>query len=96
MEYQKPIDLLDNTINQQSEFKTRNLLEINDESWRTYNVSNQVKFKTSIIRSNLHDYSYACIHVKGTITVPNTGNGAAPNNINKKVIVFHLSIASVK
>ena len=72
MEYQKPIDLLDNTINQPSEFRTRNLLEINDESWRTYNVSNQVKFKTSMIRSSLHDYTDACIHVKGTITVPNT------------------------
>ena len=45
MEYQKPIDLLDNTINQQSEFKTRNLLEINDESWRTYNVKLNLKLQ---------------------------------------------------
>ena len=45
MEYQKPIDLLDNTINQPSEFKTRNLLEINDESWRTYNVNLNLKLQ---------------------------------------------------
>ena len=45
MEYQKPIDLLDNTINQPSEFKTRNLLEINDESWRTYNVKLNLKLQ---------------------------------------------------
>ena len=44
------------------------------------------KFKTSMIRSNLCDYSDAYIHVKGTITVPNTTAGAAVNNTNKKVI----------
>ena len=62
------------------------MLEINDESRGTYNVSNWIKFKTSIIRPNLCDYSDSYIHVKGTITVPNTGNAAAPNNIDKKVI----------
>ena len=39
-----------------------------------------------MIRSNLCDYSDAYIHVKGTITVSNTGTAAAPNNRNKKVI----------
>ena len=32
MEYQKIITLLDDTTNQSSKFKTRNLAEINDES----------------------------------------------------------------
>ena len=51
-----------------------------------YDNSN-IRFKTSIIRSNLCDYSNACILVKGTITVPNTAAaGAAVNNTNKKVI----------
>ena len=50
-----------------------------------YNVSNQIEFKTSIIRSNLYDYSDACIHIKWTITVPNTGTAANPDN-NKNVI----------
>ena len=40
MEYQKIINLLDDTINQPSEFRTRNWVEINDESRGTYNVSN--------------------------------------------------------
>ena len=31
MEYQKIINLLDNTTNQPSKFKTRKLVEINDE-----------------------------------------------------------------
>ena len=51
-----------------------------------YKASNQIKFKTSIIRSNLCNYSDPYIHVKGTITVPNTGTAAAPDNKIKKVI----------
>ena len=36
MEYQKIADFSDNTSNQPSKFKTRNLVEINDESRGTY------------------------------------------------------------
>ena len=50
-----------------------------------YNVSNQIEFKTSIIRSNLYDYSDAYTHIKWTITVPNTGTATNPDN-NKNVI----------
>ena len=46
-----------------------------------------VTFKASMIRSNLSDYSDAYIHVKGTITVPNTAAQDAPvKNTNKKAI----------
>ena len=39
------------------------------------------------MKSNLCDYSDACILVKRIITVPNTATGgAAVNNTNKKVI----------
>ena len=49
-------------------------------------VSN-IRFKTSMIRSNLRDYSDAYILVKGTMTVSDTaGESAAVNNVNKKVI----------
>ena len=52
-----------------------------------YDYNSEIKFKTSIIRSNLCDYSYAYLHVKATITVPNTAaQGAVVNNTNKKVI----------
>ena len=46
MEYQKIINLLDNTPNEPSKFKTRNWVEVIDESQGTSNVSNQIKFKT--------------------------------------------------
>ena len=51
MEYQKVINLLDDILNQSSKFRTRNLIEIDDASWETRNVSNQVKIKISMIRS---------------------------------------------
>ena len=56
MEHQKAINLLDDTTNQPSNFRTRNWVEINDESKGRYDNSN-IRFKTFIIRSNLCDYS---------------------------------------
>ena len=43
---------------------SKNNIKLNHESRRMYNVTNQTRFKTSIIRSNLCDYSDAYIHVK--------------------------------
>ena len=96
MEYQKIINLLDNTTNQPSKFRTRNWVEINDKSKGKYDNGN-IRFKTSMIRSNLSDYSDKNILVKGTITVPNmVAAGVAVNTTNKNVIlkiVLHLLIA---
>ena len=64
----------------------KNWVEMNDESRETYNAWIQIKLKTSMTKSILCDYSDACIHVKGSITVTNTGTAATPNNRNKKVI----------
>ena len=88
MEYQKIANLInDNTLNQPSEFRTRNWVEINDESRGAYNVNSQNKLQTTMLKSSLCDYSDAYILVKGTITVNNTAaQGAAANNTNKKVI----------
>ena len=88
MEYQKIANLIDdNTLNQPSKVRTRNWIEINDESRGTY-VNSQIKFKTTMLKSSLCDYSDAYILVKGTITVNSTAaQGAAANNTNKKVIL---------
>ena len=86
MEYQKIANLIDDASNQPSKFRTRNWVEINDESRGAYNVSSQIKFKTTMLKSSLCDYSDAFILVKGTISVNNTAAGAAVNNTNKKVI----------
>ena len=90
MEYQKIANLInDNTLNQPSKFRTRNWIEINDESRGAYNVNSQIKFKTAMLKSSLCDYSDAYILVKGTITVNNTAaQGAAANNNNNKKVKF--------
>ena len=48
MEYQKIANLLDNTSNQPSKFRTKNWVEISGESRGTYSVNRQINFKTSI------------------------------------------------
>ena len=72
MEYKKKKNLQDNTVNQPSTFKTKNLVE--------------KKFETSMIRSSLCYYSDTYILVKGTIAVTNTERAVAANNINENVI----------
>ena len=87
MEYQKIANLIDDTSNQPSKFRTKNWVEINDESRGAYNVNSQIKFKTTMLKSSLCDYSDAYILVKGTISVNNTAAADADaDNINKKLI----------
>ena len=73
MEYQTIINLLNNELNKPSKFRTRNWVEKNDKSRGAY-TGNNIKFKTTILRSNLCDYADAYILVKETITI--TGAGA--------------------
>ena len=80
MEYQKIINLLDNTSNRPSKFRTKSCVEINEESRGTYNSNSQIKFKTTML-----NLVCVVIVVKGTITVPNTtAADADANNANKK------------
>ena len=63
MEYQNIINLLDNTPNQLSKFKTKNWIEINDQSRGVYNTNSDIRFKTTVLKSSLCDYSdaiYTC------------------------------------
>ena len=87
MEYQKIANLIDDASSQPSKFRTKKWVEINDESRGTYNVNSQIKFKTTMLKSSLSDYSDAYIIVKGTITFNNTAaDDADADNTNKKVI----------
>ena len=87
MVYQKIGNLLNDESNKPSKFRARNWVEINDDIRGAYSPNKQIRFKTSMLRSSLCDYSDAYILVKGNITVNNTADdGAAANNTNKKVI----------
>ena len=59
MEYQKIASLIDDTSNQPSKFRTKNWVETNNESRRTYNANSQIKFKTTMLKYSLCDYSDA-------------------------------------
>ena len=55
MEYQKIINLLGNTSNQLSKFRTKNWIEINDQSRGVYNTNSDIRFKTTMLKSSLCD-----------------------------------------
>ena len=69
MEYQKIINLMNDTPGQPSKFRIKNWVEINDDSLVMYNTNSQIKFKTAMLNSTLCNYSDTCILVKGTITL---------------------------
>ena len=69
IENQKVINLLDNTSNQPSKSRTKNWVEINDNSRGTYNTNSHMKLKTSMVKSILCDYSDVYTLVKGRITI---------------------------
>ena len=84
MEYQKVTNLLDDSSNKTSKFRTRNWVEINDESRGTYNDDKQIKFKTIMLKSNLCDYRDAYILVEGKITITGAGNDVAATQADER------------
>ena len=57
---------------------TNKWIEVKDLSNGQYSVNKNIRFKTSMVRLDLCDYSDAYIIVKGSITVERDGN-------NKKI-----------
>ena len=52
-----------------------------------HNKDNQIRFKTSMLRSSLCDYSDAYIVVKRNMTIENKAIRKQPNNAaNKKIV----------
>ena len=81
MEYQKITNLLRNTSDKVLRFISKKWIEVYDQSGETYNTNKQIRFKTSMLRSDLCDFSVAYIAVKGIITVSATDG---TNNIKDK------------
>ena len=50
MEYQEIINLLDNSQNQRTKFRTKKLVERNDDSRGMYNTNSDIKFKTWVFK----------------------------------------------
>ena len=84
MEYQKTVNLLENTPDQPYKFRTKNLVEMNDELGDTYIINSQIKFKTSMLKSSLCDYSDPYILVSGTITITGAAADAAARQVDER------------
>ena len=71
MEFQKVINLLDITSDDKDlpRYVTKKWKEVYDQSEKSYNVNKEIKFKTSMLWSDLCDFSDAYIVVKRNITV---------------------------
>ena len=72
MEFQKTTNFLDITFDDKdlTKFVTKKWIEVNqDQSGGNYNVNKEIRIKTSILRSDLCDYSDAYTVEKGNIIV---------------------------
>ena len=97
MEYQKISKLLDNVSRQPSKFRTRNWVKINDESRGTY-TGNSIKSKTTMLKSNLCDFSETYIFVKEKIKITEAGdnNAARRQDERHKSVTFKNCIPFLK
>ena len=76
MEFNKINNLLGSAHDKVPRFITKKWIEVQSESGNTYNTSKPIRFKTSVLRSDLCDYSDAYVWVKGEITVTDSNNNA--------------------
>ena len=81
MEFQKIVNFLDTTSDDKDlpRFVTKKWIEVYDQSEGNYNVNKEIRIKTSMLRSDLCDYSDAYIVVKETIAVTGGSNSSRQN-----------------
>ena len=83
MEYDKINSLLGSESENLSKFVTREYVKVNSLS-NTYNENKSIRFKTSMLRSDLCDCADVYILVNGTITVA----GNQPRDRQNKPIML--------
>ena len=83
MEYDKINNLLDSQSEKLSKFITRDYVRVNSLS-NTYNENKSIRFKTSMLRSDLCDYANAYILVNGEIEV----NGNNPRDRQNRPVIL--------
>ena len=91
MEFQKITNFLDINFNNKDlpRFVTKKRIEVYDQSEKNYNPNKEIRIKTSMLRSDLCDYSNAYIVVKGNITI------VRPNNAKRNKSVAFKNNASL-
>ena len=90
MEYQKIKNLLGTTPNKVSRCITKKWIEVHVQLGNAedrYKPSKQIRFKTSVLRSDLFGFSDVYIVVIGTITLTKT-NGRGVNDMRNRFLAF--------
>ena len=64
MQCQKIINLLDTTSDNVPRFNTKKWIEVREQSGESYNINSQIRFKTSMLRTDICNYSDAYIVIK--------------------------------
>ena len=77
MEFQKIANFLDTTSDDKDlpRFVAKKWIEVYDQPEKDYNLNQEIRIKTSMLRSDLCNFSDAYIVVQGTITVINPDGG---------------------
>ena len=97
MEYQKITHLLDTTSENLPRFIAKKLVEVHDQPGSAgdgYKQSKQIIFKTSMLISDLRDFSDAYSVAKGTITIADPDNDACHKKLafkNNALFIFCIS-----
>ena len=98
MEYQKITNLLGTTLDEIPRFITKKWVKVHDQSGSAddrYKLSKQIRFKTSMLRSDLCDFNDAYIVVKGTVTVTDSNDADYDKKLALKKML-HLLLAFQK
>ena len=76
MEFQKIVNLFDTAFDHKDllRFVTKKWVEVYDQSGGSYNVNKEIRIETSMLRSDLCDFSDTYIVVKGVIVVTDRDN----------------------
>ena len=76
MEFQKIANFLNTARDDKNlpRFVTKEWIEVYDKSGENYNVNREIRIKTSMLRSDLCDFSDVFIVVKEDITVTEPNN----------------------
>ena len=68
----------------QWKFRTKKWIKVNDDARGRYDRNSRIKFKTTMQRSSLCDYSDVYILGKGTIAITRARADAAAQNADKR------------
>ena len=98
MEFQRIVNFLDTTSDDKDfpRFVTKKWIEVYDQSEKNYSLNKEIRIKTSMLRSDLCNYSDAYVVVKGEITLEGDNDGNKQNKNLTFKIIHHSSIAFQK